>query len=315
MPSTADRVDPRGVRYVPLALWLIAHRDEVSAIARDVYAVLASLYNDDEGGAWPKQTYMAEVLTCTDRTIRRALVELEQVGLIASTRRGDGRSNFYEFLDHPWMHEHQPTSDRTTLSYQDRTPGVRSKDNLIQTSTEVLRTSRRAASGKPPRRSISSRADNSGLDTIDSPALGADQDGPPAQSAEQPRPKRARQRPADPAAWTAYDLGAYFVAACGKLAASGHIEGFVGVGSAKVVAANVKGWLASGVPPGQVKNDIDYFVVHYQEYAVQGAKPDKAFLAAAAVIRTKTMARAKADQGGGFSTYVHRPKGMGRASA
>jgi DNA-binding transcriptional ArsR family regulator len=58
-----------------------------------VAVTLAEHFNFDRGGAWPAQETIAALTRMTRRTVRRALVTLEDRGLIARIRDGGPRSS------------------------------------------------------------------------------------------------------------------------------------------------------------------------------------------------------------------------------
>lgn len=75
---------------------------ELHAGANHVLLCLADRYNDREGRAWPSQHDIQARTNLSDSTVRRHLVELEQMGLICRTiQRENGRqvATFYTFPD------------------------------------------------------------------------------------------------------------------------------------------------------------------------------------------------------------------------
>ena len=71
---------------------------DLSATARRVALELLNHINRATGTAWPSEARMAEALSITTRSIRRAKAELAALGLLTWQRRGTskaGRTNVY----------------------------------------------------------------------------------------------------------------------------------------------------------------------------------------------------------------------------
>lgn len=78
----------------------------ISPQARLCYAILKS-YDWENGGAWPSQNTLAEMLAVSGRMVRHYLDELETIGLITIKRRGVKQTNLYSI---------SPESDRKCIS-------------------------------------------------------------------------------------------------------------------------------------------------------------------------------------------------------
>jgi hypothetical protein len=56
-------------------------------IAKLVLIGIADKYNDERGFAWPSVSWLATAASCSDRTVRRKLKDLERLGLLAIDHR------------------------------------------------------------------------------------------------------------------------------------------------------------------------------------------------------------------------------------
>ena len=99
----------------------------LSSTAKVVYALLVD-YAWSDGQCFPGQRRMAEDLGFTEQTIRRALAELRDFGLIDWTQRGAMRTNVYSLLPLAGNHrlglEHDDSAvprDRTKMHGHDHT--------------------------------------------------------------------------------------------------------------------------------------------------------------------------------------------------
>ena len=70
---------------------------ELSDFAVRVYALL-QLHADSNNRCWPGQDRLANMSGRSERTVRRALTELETANLIQSIRSGRGKTNKYEIM-------------------------------------------------------------------------------------------------------------------------------------------------------------------------------------------------------------------------
>ncbi len=106
--------------------WLL-RRIEISSTAKLAYGRLIQ-YAGKDGLAYPSYATMARELAVSSRQAIRLIGELTQAGLLAavSRERGDGgaTSNAYQFVDHIWMHESEPsdTSDTIPVPSQTQAP-------------------------------------------------------------------------------------------------------------------------------------------------------------------------------------------------
>lgn len=66
-------------------------------IAKLVLIGIADKYNDERGFAWPSVKWLATAASCSDRTVRRKLTDLEQQGIIAIDHRFND-TNCYRLL-------------------------------------------------------------------------------------------------------------------------------------------------------------------------------------------------------------------------
>jgi hypothetical protein len=108
----------------------VLRADGLSDKAKIVYALLLD-YAWQQGSCFPGQPRLAEDLHTTERTIRRALVELRDFKLITWKQRGLNQTNVYYILslsENPNLTIDRPdrtflsAPDRTISSSQDRTP-------------------------------------------------------------------------------------------------------------------------------------------------------------------------------------------------
>jgi DNA-binding MarR family transcriptional regulator len=86
-----DPVSAGGFTQVPN---FILNNPELSFAAKVVYAKLLS-YAWDNNRVFPGQDTMAEEVGTSQPTVARAINELQQRGLLAITRRGQGKTNLY----------------------------------------------------------------------------------------------------------------------------------------------------------------------------------------------------------------------------
>jgi len=88
-------------RFFPM-LESVARRPDLSQCAKGVHAVLMA-HSQMGGGAFPSQVRIASSLCISERSVGRAIHELQAKGLITSTSRGKGNSNLYSLLPHDNM--------------------------------------------------------------------------------------------------------------------------------------------------------------------------------------------------------------------
>lgn len=101
---------------------LVLRAKGLSDKAKVVYALLLD-YAWQQGSCFPGQHRLAQDLSTTERTIRRALDELRRFRLIDWKRRGLSQTNIYYILSlasHPGLVESKP--ERTKTSDPERTP-------------------------------------------------------------------------------------------------------------------------------------------------------------------------------------------------
>jgi DNA-binding transcriptional ArsR family regulator len=117
-----------------------------------VAVTLAEHFNFDRGGAWPAQETIAALTRMTRRTVRRALVTLEDRGLIARIRDGGPRSSTVFTLVMPLdgaPQRHEQVSSRSEnvgnlycangarSAYATRAPGAGKKSRRPTLATPV----------------------------------------------------------------------------------------------------------------------------------------------------------------------------------
>ncbi|MCS7261048.1 MAG: helix-turn-helix domain-containing protein [Anaerolineae bacterium] len=83
--------------FIPDAL---LSEPRLSMGAKLMFGVLAKLAGEN-GYCWPSQSALARACGCSDREVRNRLAELCRFGLLRVSRRGNGRSNSYQFIWHP----------------------------------------------------------------------------------------------------------------------------------------------------------------------------------------------------------------------
>ena len=85
-------------QQIAIAAEALNRHPDLSATARRVALELLNHINRATGTAWPSEARMAEALSITTRSIRRAKAELAALGLLTWQRRGTskaGRTNVY----------------------------------------------------------------------------------------------------------------------------------------------------------------------------------------------------------------------------
>ncbi len=91
-PSMSDQKQPATEPFV-LVQWDVLDL-KLAAGALALYVHLLR-YTDADGTCWPKQSTLTEALGYSENTFRGYLAELVAAGLVARTRRGNGRSDIY----------------------------------------------------------------------------------------------------------------------------------------------------------------------------------------------------------------------------
>jgi DNA-binding MarR family transcriptional regulator len=86
-----DRVSAEGFTQVPNFL---LNSKDLSFAAKMVYAKLLS-YAWNNNRVFPGQERMADEIGSSQQTVSRAILELETVGFLEITRRGQGQTNIY----------------------------------------------------------------------------------------------------------------------------------------------------------------------------------------------------------------------------
>lgn len=71
--------------------------ERISVYAHRIYGLLL-YYARQSDACWPGQQGLAQMAPCSDRQVREALKELENVGLVRTRRRGRGETNVYILL-------------------------------------------------------------------------------------------------------------------------------------------------------------------------------------------------------------------------
>ena len=124
-PRPPQRINPwRAFISSTIPNWLQC-RPEIRQGAKLAYARLAQHAGKD-GECFPKQKTLAAELGVCERTANEYVRILVKNNLIEIERPGLCMSNRYYFLDHPWMHEGQPSAlshpgeQRQKTSAQDR---------------------------------------------------------------------------------------------------------------------------------------------------------------------------------------------------
>ena len=87
--------------WAAIPRWLL-HDSSVSAHAKIVYLHLSSRM-DREHSCYPSQNLLARESSISVSSVKRALAELENLGIITkrAERTATGRRNFYRILVHP----------------------------------------------------------------------------------------------------------------------------------------------------------------------------------------------------------------------
>ncbi|MFA5168838.1 MAG: helix-turn-helix domain-containing protein [Candidatus Omnitrophota bacterium] len=99
---------------IPKSIMDMTH---VSLEARVIYGILFTMKNG-KNSAWPSQKTIAEDIGIGERSVRRKLDELVEVGLIEVERRGMNQSNVYRFPDRTNV----KSAGVANLAGPDRTP-------------------------------------------------------------------------------------------------------------------------------------------------------------------------------------------------
>lgn len=110
---------------------------ELTLGARFLLVYLADHLNEDEGAAWPSQTRLARLMSCSERSIRNYLEELVDAGLIAKTFR-TGTSSLYRFTIARQILPESPNKPRQTLPVGKAKPAAQSGKACRQTSKEPI---------------------------------------------------------------------------------------------------------------------------------------------------------------------------------
>lgn len=89
--------------FAAIPTWMIRDVEKVSGYAIAVYGVLAS--RSGYRSVFPGQTLIAAEARCSERKVRDALVELEQLGVVERVKRGAAgggrRTDAYRLMDRP----------------------------------------------------------------------------------------------------------------------------------------------------------------------------------------------------------------------
>lgn len=93
--------------FIKIPIWLLERR-EVTSTAKNLYGVLDG-YSRKFNRAFPFRSTLAKDIGRCERTVDRAVKELERFSLIHVARRGKKLSNVYHLPDHEWMGKSEST--------------------------------------------------------------------------------------------------------------------------------------------------------------------------------------------------------------
>jgi len=95
------------VPHIQIPVWL-SKRHEITSTSKILYGWLVG-YSRKHNRAFPFRSTLAENMGRCERTVDRAVKELEKFSLVHVTRRGKKLSNVYYLLDHEWMEKSEST--------------------------------------------------------------------------------------------------------------------------------------------------------------------------------------------------------------
>lgn len=93
-------------RFAQVPGWIFESKCGPDAIA--LYGFLAYQFGGSPKGIYPGQTYLAENLGISVRSVRRAQVKLQEIGALRVKRRGQGKTNLYKLV---WKKPSEVVSD------------------------------------------------------------------------------------------------------------------------------------------------------------------------------------------------------------
>lgn len=80
-----DRLD--GTRYGMVTLNVVGDQ-RITRNARLLYSIIATYTNRESGEAWPSVSTLADAMDCSQRTVSRAIRELQKFQIIARCKGG-----------------------------------------------------------------------------------------------------------------------------------------------------------------------------------------------------------------------------------
>lgn len=105
-----------------------------SSTRKAVLLALADRYNEDESAAWPSIAWIARVTEVHPRTVRRAIRELEELGLVYHVGwrgvRADRQTKRYRLV----IHRREETGGRSVTPSSPRGGAVSSRGGAVSTT-------------------------------------------------------------------------------------------------------------------------------------------------------------------------------------
>lgn len=127
--------------FAIVPLWLL--RRGLSSPALHVYAVLAAVYADREGRAWPSRATLAEEVGCSTDLVDRCIKELMKAGALVKERRwrdgGGATSNVYvlRYSRPGEAADHEPQNPDTCPDHEPQNPGLYKPQNPDTNHTHI----------------------------------------------------------------------------------------------------------------------------------------------------------------------------------
>jgi Helix-turn-helix domain len=243
--------------------WL-ERRNNVTSAAKLVYARLGRYMGANNITAWPTQKTLGMAVGLSERTVRDALNELCDAGLLQRDRRGLGKSNLYEFLGHRWMIESlKPEGFRSA-----REEAADPERQELPISNGNSRLSHRKTVREDSQKKTFRRTDGAPHEQ-ESPALGASPDEQESSVDETPRSKSA------PRPDTAYALAKTWVHAMDQ----GRVDRGAIVGE-RAVSGHLAQLMRAGVSADDIRAMIERYAKRPDDYRANGVKAFRGFIAA-----------------------------------
>lgn len=93
-------------RFGQVPGWIFESKGSAEAVR--LYGFLSYQFGGSPKGIFPGQSYLAEKLGISTRTVQRAMRELQEIGALQVRRRGQGNTNLYKLM---WKQPKDVVSD------------------------------------------------------------------------------------------------------------------------------------------------------------------------------------------------------------